>query len=229
MSWSKNRLWSEGLTNILLLLLQMKNCGQKMRMIHALDMYVIYVVEDVLALVTWGDMWEFIPERDLMVAVIVEDLSRWNNIWSVIMLKFTWKIWCVRHVNCVRLFICALWSPAGKGLTSWLSFVVSYCEFVTFPLVSWVRCGTVKPVLSGHSKWRPKIGFQNRLSLNAGQKYCRMLSMSILQYFGPPLSYHLSLRPFFCLFLSGTWLYQSITYCNAKFVCDMYIKVHLKV
>ena len=42
----------------------------------------------------------------------------------------------------VRLFICALWSPAGKELTSWLSFVVSNCEFVTFPLVSWVRYGT---------------------------------------------------------------------------------------
>ena len=26
---------------------------------------------------------------------------------------------------CARLFICAMWSPAGKGLTSWLSFVVS--------------------------------------------------------------------------------------------------------
>ena len=26
---------------------------------------------------------------------------------------------------CARLFICALWSPAGKGLSSWLSFVVS--------------------------------------------------------------------------------------------------------
>ena len=26
---------------------------------------------------------------------------------------------------CARLFICALWSPAGKGLTSWLSFVMS--------------------------------------------------------------------------------------------------------
>ena len=26
---------------------------------------------------------------------------------------------------CTRLLICALWSPAGKGLTSWLSFVVS--------------------------------------------------------------------------------------------------------
>ena len=36
----------------------------------------------------------------------------------------------------------SIWSPAGRGLTSWLSFVVSYCEFVTFPLVSWVRCGT---------------------------------------------------------------------------------------
>ena len=31
---------------------------------------------------------------------------------------------CVCYV-CARLFICALWSPAGKGLTSWLSFVVS--------------------------------------------------------------------------------------------------------
>ena len=31
---------------------------------------------------------------------------------------------CVCYV-CAHLFICALWSPAGKGLTSWLSFVVS--------------------------------------------------------------------------------------------------------
>ena len=44
---------------------------------------------------------------------------------------------------CVCLFIFALWSPAGKGLTSWLSFVVSYCEFVTFSLVSWVGCVTL--------------------------------------------------------------------------------------
>ena len=26
---------------------------------------------------------------------------------------------------CARLFICALWSRVGKGLTTWLSFVVS--------------------------------------------------------------------------------------------------------
>ena len=41
-----------------------------------------------------------------------------------------------------RLFMCAWWSPAGKGLTSLLSFVVSNCEFVTFPSVSWDGCGT---------------------------------------------------------------------------------------
>ena len=40
-----------------------------------------------------------------------------------------------------RLFVGALWSLAGKGLTSWLSFVMSYCDVVTFPMLSWVRCG----------------------------------------------------------------------------------------
>ena len=40
-----------------------------------------------------------------------------------------------------RLFIDAMWSSAWIGLTSWLSFVMSNCELVTFPLVSWVRCG----------------------------------------------------------------------------------------
>ena len=34
-----------------------------------------------------------------------------------------------------RLFVDALWSPTGKGLTSCLSFVMSYCDVVTFPLV----------------------------------------------------------------------------------------------
>ena len=40
-----------------------------------------------------------------------------------------------------RRFVDALWSPAGKVLTSWLSFVMTNCDVVTFPLVSWVRCG----------------------------------------------------------------------------------------
>ena len=36
-------------------------------------------------------------------------------------------------VMLMRLFIAALWSPAGKWLTSWLSFVVLNCVIVTFP------------------------------------------------------------------------------------------------
>ena len=48
---------------------------------------------------------------------------------------------------CASVYMClavACWGGGGGGggLTSWLSFVVFSCEFVTFPLVSWVRCGT---------------------------------------------------------------------------------------
>ena len=34
-------------------------------------------------------------------------------------------------LSCV--FIAALWSAAGIGLTSWLSFIMFNCVFVTFP------------------------------------------------------------------------------------------------
>ena len=37
-----------------------------------------------------------------------------------------------------RLFIAALWSLAGKGLTSWLSFVMFYCVLSLSHVVSWV-------------------------------------------------------------------------------------------
>ena len=34
---------------------------------------------------------------------------------------------CLVFVMLSRLFIAALWSPAGKGLTSWLLFVMFNC------------------------------------------------------------------------------------------------------
>ena len=40
---------------------------------------------------------------------------------------------CIVFVMLFRLFIAALWSSAGKGLTSWLLFVVLNCVFVTYP------------------------------------------------------------------------------------------------
>ena len=42
-----------------------------------------------------------------------------------------------------RLFVDELWSPAGKGLASWLSFVMSNCDVVTLPSVFLVRCGAL--------------------------------------------------------------------------------------
>ena len=64
-------------------------------------------------------------------------------------LKEVLLLWIVHVISvmcllcfCARLFIVALWSPAGEGLTAWLSFVMSNCEFVTLQLLSWVRCGT---------------------------------------------------------------------------------------
>ena len=72
--------------------------------------------------------------------------------------------------------------------------LILFCLIVLFE-VSPLNVFTVKPI----SK-RLKIGFQDQSLLNAGQKFCRML---ILQYFQPSLSYHLSSRSLFCLFLSG--------------------------
>ena len=40
------------------------------------------------------------------------------------------------------LFIAALWSPEGKGLTSWLLFVMFIVILLFSDLVSWDRCGT---------------------------------------------------------------------------------------
>ena len=45
---------------------------------------------------------------------------------------FSFFLFCVCYAL-ARLFIDALWSPAGKGLTSCFSFVMSNCLFVTFP------------------------------------------------------------------------------------------------
>ena len=59
----------------------------------------------------------------------------------LLLIFYVFSVLCLLCLN-TRLFICTLWSPAGKWLTSWLPVVVSYCEFVTFPLVSWVRWGT---------------------------------------------------------------------------------------
>ena len=72
---------------------------------------------------------------------------------------------------CARLFICALWSPAGKGLTSWLSFVVSS---VSLSLSHWypgsgvvldcIDSWSLQPyLLSFKGTWLSHLGVLRRL------------------------------------------------------------------
>ena len=63
--------------------------------------------------------------------------------------------------------------------------------------------GTVKPVLSSHSKRRSKIIFKTNYRLMQVIYIAECSKGSILQYFRPSLSLHLSLRSLFCLFLNG--------------------------
>ena len=42
-----------------------------------------------------------------------------------------------------RLFVAVLWSPEGKGLTSWLLFVMFIVNLLLSHLVSWGSCGTL--------------------------------------------------------------------------------------
>ena len=37
-------------------------------------------------------------------------------------------MWCI-----FVIYVSCLWSPTAKGLTSWLSFVMLKCVFITFP------------------------------------------------------------------------------------------------
>ena len=63
------------------------------------------------------------------------------NVKNILRAKQNIKLFVYTMPLCAPVYM-PLWSPAGKGLTSWLTFVVSNGELVTFPLVSWVRCGT---------------------------------------------------------------------------------------
>ena len=49
---------------------------------------------------------------------------------------------CLTFVMLSCLFIATLWAPAGKGLTSWLLFVMFIVFLSLSHVLSWVRCGT---------------------------------------------------------------------------------------
>ena len=52
---------------------------------------------------------------------------------------------------------------------------------------------------------RPKIGFQDQLSLIVGQKYCRMLQGEHSAILSTLIKLPFIIRSLFCLFLSGSF------------------------
>ena len=49
---------------------------------------------------------------------------------------------CLVFLMLLRVFIAVLWSPAGKGLTSWHLLVMFVVFLLLSHVVSCVRCGT---------------------------------------------------------------------------------------
>ena len=91
-------------------------------------------------------------------------------------------------------------------------FTGQVCRFTqTFIIIHLRMNSTVKPVISDHSKRRPKIGFKTDYHFMQVKSIAECSKRSILQYFRPSVSYHLSLRYLFCLFLSGR-LWQVLLY-----------------
>ena len=75
--------------------------------------------------------------------ILLEELSGLSH--SVIFFTDRSKVehFFVIYVLCLsRQFIAVLWSPEGKGLTSWLLFVMFIVIVLLSQLVSWNRCGT---------------------------------------------------------------------------------------
>ena len=85
-----------------------------------------------------------------------------------------------------------------------------------------IFCYTVKPVLSSHSKRRPKLVIKTNYCLMQVKSIAECSKGSILQYFRPSFSYHLSLRSLFCLFLSdrSTQFYWTILFSGESAVLE---------
>ena len=107
-----------------------------------------------------GQVWGLSCKPNIFVSWSTSELrvrlAPWNRFISPPVKYFNWPFQggtsfvdhlcylCLVFVMLLLLSIAALWSPAGKGLTScpWLLFVMFNCIFSLSHVVSWVRCGT---------------------------------------------------------------------------------------
>ena len=138
--------------------------------------------------------------------------------------------WSIRKFIWPALIISAnrSWKPIFGLLFEWpLKTGLTVCYSIYLPIVCVLRiCDKYSKTCLKRPLKTTKIGFQDQISHNEGQNYCRMLQESILQYFRPSLSYHLSLRPLFCLFLNGSFR-QDLLYLHSHDLLCLFISFHL--
>ena len=114
------------------------------------------------------------------------------------------------------------WAQAYQTNHSWHFCSVLYLQYIDY---WWCSKTFLK---------RP-LKREDQLSLNAGQKYCRMLPLehsailcskgSILQYFWPSLSYHLLLRSLFFVFFE--WLLKTCFTVLTTYMYFLFCGVHI--
>ena len=86
-----------------------------------------------------------------------------------------------------------------------------------------VKYSTVKPVLSSHSKRTQKLVFKTDYHLMQVKSIAECSKGSILPILRPSLSYHIQLRPLFCIFVSGR---LRRFYCIAdSFLIDIFLSL----
>ena len=129
-----------------------------------------------------------------------------HHSWNIDIFHFTCEI---KDICIKKIWISSIYSQ-NKPMNLNVSVRLSAIDFL-----DWTRIltNTVKPVLSGHPKKDQKLIIKTNYHLMQVKSIAECSKGSILQYFCPSLSYHLSLRSLFCLFLSGR-LRQDLLQCN---------------
>ena len=104
---------------------------------------------------------------------------------------------------------CCCFYKVYQSLNLWNHYVFNifllFCTYKCFNLISYPTVYinleyTVKPVWNCHSQNYWKLISKTKYGLMQIKSIAECSKVSILQYFWPVLSYHLSLRSLFCLF-----------------------------
>ena len=116
-------------------------------------------------------------------------------------LTLNWIFCCNEFKFKLNWYICANTIDVVKNISVIKDVAIKSFHCILKAEFSLVN--TVKPVLSGHSKEDQRLVVKTYYCLMQVKRIAECSIGAFCKVFRPALSYHLSLRPLFCLFLSG--------------------------